>query len=83
MLWCQPAAFVSVRVTQPPLTACCLLQAKPEVGIQFGAGGTSTVGSLAAEGTRDVRQLIRACRAFKEHVRMQGRDGRLTTQHNP
>lgn len=54
------------------MTACCSLQAKPEIGIQFGAGGTLTVGSLAAEGTRDVRQLIRACRALKEHVRLQG-----------
>jgi hypothetical protein len=28
----------------------------------------SDSGSLAAEGTRDVRQLVSACRAFKEHV---------------
>src|SRR6267154_4329985 len=29
------------------------LKAKPEVGIQFGAGGATTAGELAAEGTRD------------------------------
>lgn len=54
--------------TQCPVVSWLLLQPKPEVGIQFGAGGTSTVGSLAAEGTRDVKQLVSACRAFKEHV---------------
>src|SRR5438067_5077985 len=30
------------------------LKAKPEVGIQFGAGGASAADELAAEGTRDV-----------------------------
>ena len=34
------------------------LQPKPEVGIQFGAGGASTVEALEAEGTRDVGQAI-------------------------
>jgi phosphosulfolactate synthase (CoM biosynthesis protein A) len=34
------------------------LKAKPEVGIQFGAGGASTVDVLEAEGTRDVGQAI-------------------------
>jgi phosphosulfolactate synthase (CoM biosynthesis protein A) len=34
------------------------LKPKPEVGIQFGAGGTSSVDALEAEGTRDVRQAI-------------------------
>jgi phosphosulfolactate synthase (CoM biosynthesis protein A) len=34
------------------------LKPKPEVGIQFGAGGTSTVTELAAEGTRDVEWAI-------------------------
>src|SRR5512143_1120754 len=29
------------------------LKAKPEVGIQFGAGGATAAGELAAEGTRD------------------------------
>jgi phosphosulfolactate synthase (CoM biosynthesis protein A) len=34
------------------------LKAKPEVGIQFGAGGSSAVEALEAEGTRDVGQAI-------------------------
>jgi phosphosulfolactate synthase (CoM biosynthesis protein A) len=34
------------------------LKPKPEVGIQFGAGGTSSIEALEAEGTRDVGQAI-------------------------
>ncbi len=34
------------------------LKPKPEVGIQFGAGGASTVDALEAEGTRDVGYAI-------------------------
>jgi phosphosulfolactate synthase (CoM biosynthesis protein A) len=34
------------------------LKPKPEVGIQFGAGGASTLEALEAEGTRDVGQAI-------------------------
>jgi phosphosulfolactate synthase (CoM biosynthesis protein A) len=34
------------------------LTAKPEVGIQFGAGGASTIQALEAQGTRDVGQAI-------------------------
>lgn len=34
------------------------LKPKPEVGIQFGAGGASTVEALEAEGARDVGQAI-------------------------
>ena len=34
------------------------LKAKPEVGIQFGAGGASTVEALEAEGSRDVGWAI-------------------------
>ena len=34
------------------------LKPKPEVGIQFGAGGASSVEALEAEGTRDVAQAI-------------------------
>lgn len=34
------------------------LKAKPEVGIQFGAGGASTIEALEAEGMRDVGQAI-------------------------
>jgi phosphosulfolactate synthase (CoM biosynthesis protein A) len=40
------------------------LKAKPEVGIQFGAGGATTPGELAQEGTRDVGfaiDLARRC----------------------
>ena len=35
------------------------LKAKPEVGIQFGAGGATSAGELEAEGTRDVSSTIR------------------------
>jgi phosphosulfolactate synthase (CoM biosynthesis protein A) len=38
------------------------LQPKPEVGIQFGAGGASSVEALEAEGTRDVGQAIELAR---------------------
>ena len=34
------------------------LRAKPELGIQFGAGGSTSAAELAAEGTRDVAWLI-------------------------
>jgi phosphosulfolactate synthase (CoM biosynthesis protein A) len=40
------------------------LRAKPEVGIQFGAGGASTAAELEAEGTRDVGWVIRQARRF-------------------
>jgi hypothetical protein len=43
-------------------------QPKPEVGIQFGAGGTSSAASLAVEGSRDVRQLVQTCQAFLQQV---------------
>jgi phosphosulfolactate synthase (CoM biosynthesis protein A) len=39
------------------------LKAKPEVGIQFGAGGATTAGELEAEGTRDVGAAISLARA--------------------
>lgn len=42
------------------------LKAKPEVGIQFGAGGASAVEELAAEGTRDVDWAIGQARRFLE-----------------
>ena len=38
------------------------LLAKPEVGIQFGAGGDSSVEQLEAEGQRDVRRAIELAR---------------------
>ncbi len=40
------------------------LKAKPEIGIQFGAGGSSAAGELEAEGTRDVGWLIRQAERF-------------------
>ncbi|HVT29669.1 MAG TPA: phosphosulfolactate synthase [Lacipirellulaceae bacterium] len=40
------------------------MKAKPEVGIQFGAGGASAVGELAAEGTRDPAWAISQAKRF-------------------
>jgi phosphosulfolactate synthase (CoM biosynthesis protein A) len=40
------------------------LKAKPEVGIQFGAGGASAAEELASEGTRDVDWAIGQARKF-------------------
>jgi phosphosulfolactate synthase (CoM biosynthesis protein A) len=42
------------------------LKAKPEVGVQFGAGGASTAGELKAEGTRDPRWAVALARRFLE-----------------
>jgi phosphosulfolactate synthase (CoM biosynthesis protein A) len=40
------------------------LKAKPEVGIQFGAGGATAVAELVAEGTRDPDWAIQQARRF-------------------
>jgi phosphosulfolactate synthase (CoM biosynthesis protein A) len=40
------------------------LKPKPEIGIQFGAGGASAVAELEAEGTRDVDSLVRQGQRF-------------------
>lgn len=40
------------------------LKAKPEIGIQFGAGGASATEDLEAEGTRDTEWLIRQGQRF-------------------
>ncbi len=40
------------------------MKAKPEVGIQFGAGGATAAGELAAEGTRDPEWAIGQARRF-------------------
>jgi phosphosulfolactate synthase (CoM biosynthesis protein A) len=40
------------------------LKAKPEVGIQFGAGGATAAAELEAEGTRDVSWAIAQARRF-------------------
>jgi len=42
------------------------LKPKPEVGIQFGAGGTSSLEALEAEGTRDVGQAIELAKCHLE-----------------
>ncbi|MBI1915292.1 MAG: phosphosulfolactate synthase [Planctomycetes bacterium] len=42
------------------------LKAKPEVGIQFGAGGASSVEALQAEGTRDASLAIQLARRHLE-----------------
>lgn len=42
------------------------LKAKPEVGIQFGAGGASDPQELRAEGTRDPRWAVNIARRFIE-----------------
>jgi phosphosulfolactate synthase (CoM biosynthesis protein A) len=54
------------------------LKAKPELGIQFGAGGATAAAELAAEGTRDVGWLIAQARrcldagAFKIMIESEG-----------
>lgn len=40
------------------------LKAKPEVGIQFGAGGATAVDELAAEGTRDPEWAVQQAKRF-------------------
>lgn len=40
------------------------LKAKPEVGIQFGAGGATAAAELEAEGTRDPEMAIRQAQRF-------------------
>lgn len=40
------------------------LKAKPEVGIQFGAGGATSAAELAAEGTRDPEWVISQAKRF-------------------
>jgi phosphosulfolactate synthase (CoM biosynthesis protein A) len=42
------------------------LESKPEVGIQFGAGGATAAAELEAEGTRDVGWAIRLVRRYLE-----------------
>ena len=42
------------------------LKAKPEVGIQFGAGGATAAGELKAEGTRDPSWAIAQAKRFLE-----------------
>src|SRR5262249_56901755 len=42
------------------------LKAKPEVGIQFGAGGASAVAELESEGTRDPEWAILQAKRYLE-----------------
>ena len=42
------------------------MQPKPEVGIQFGAGGASSVAELAAEGVSDPSRAIRQAKRYLE-----------------
>src|SRR5207244_5321359 len=42
------------------------LKAKPEIGIQFGAGGATSAEELAAEGTRDSEGAIMQAQRFLE-----------------
>jgi len=42
------------------------LKAKPEVGIQFGAGGATAAAELAAEGTRDPEWAVQQAKRFVE-----------------
>src|SRR5438552_3833198 len=42
------------------------LKAKPEIGIQFGAGGATPAAELQAEGTRDPSSLLSLARRFLE-----------------
>jgi phosphosulfolactate synthase (CoM biosynthesis protein A) len=42
------------------------LKAKPEVGIQFGAGGATSAAELKAEGTRDPAYAIKQAKRFIE-----------------
>src|SRR5256885_550027 len=51
-----------VRLVEEVLAAG--LKAKPEVGIQFGAGGASPAEDLATEGTRDTGPAIALARRF-------------------
>jgi phosphosulfolactate synthase (CoM biosynthesis protein A) len=76
---CQELGFDIVEVssgfiTMPPDDLLRLveavqkvgLKAKPEVGIQFGAGGASAAAELEAEGTRDPEWAIGQARRFLE-----------------
>ncbi len=42
------------------------LKPKPEIGIQFGAGGASTIEDLEAEGTRDPEWVVSQIRRYVE-----------------
>jgi phosphosulfolactate synthase (CoM biosynthesis protein A) len=62
------AGFVSIPtddwVRLIELVQKCGLKAKPEVGIQFGAGGATAAAELEAEGTRDPSWAIAQAKRF-------------------
>ena len=61
------------------------LKAKPEVGIQFGAGGDTTAGELRAEGVQDVDYAIRQAKCFLDagaYIIMMESEG-VTENANP
>lgn len=53
-----------LRLVEKTQKAGC--KAKPEVGIQFGAGGATAIAELEAEGTRDVEWAIWQAKRFLE-----------------
>jgi phosphosulfolactate synthase (CoM biosynthesis protein A) len=74
---CKELGFDTVEVssgfiTVPPDDLVRLVEAvqqagliaKPEVGVQFGAGGASPAADLAAEGTADPRRAIRQAKRY-------------------
>jgi phosphosulfolactate synthase (CoM biosynthesis protein A) len=76
---CQALGFDVVElstgfITLPPDDLIALVKAvsgaglkpKPELGIQFGAGGATAAAELSAEGTRDVRWVITQARRCLE-----------------
>jgi phosphosulfolactate synthase (CoM biosynthesis protein A) len=64
------AGFVSISTDDwlrlIELVRKCGLKAKPEVGIQFGAGGATAAAELQAEGTRDPNWAIAQAKRFLE-----------------
>jgi phosphosulfolactate synthase (CoM biosynthesis protein A) len=61
------------------------LKAKPEIGIQFGAGGDSTTSELQQEGTQDVDYAIRQAKQFLDagaYIIMMESEG-VTENANP
>jgi phosphosulfolactate synthase (CoM biosynthesis protein A) len=53
-----------LRLVEKTQKAGC--KAKPEIGIQFGAGGATAIAELEAEGTRDVEWAIWQAKRFLE-----------------
>jgi len=64
------SGFVTMPADDLVRVACQVqstgLKAKPEVGIQFGAGGATPTQELEAEGTQDVGRAIHLARGYLE-----------------